>query len=61
MRKKFTFKSTPQDKVGANVPYSVRNKTAVQAFWGGATAHIGIGELRAKRDRPKKAAHERKE
>jgi uncharacterized protein (DUF4415 family) len=61
MSKKRTSKSTPKDKVGADVPYSVRNKAAVQAFWSDAVAHTGIAELRAKRGRPKKAEHERKE
>jgi uncharacterized protein (DUF4415 family) len=61
MNKKRTSKSIPKVKVSADVPYSARNKAAVQAFWGGAIAHTGIAELRAKRGRPKKAAHERKE
>lgn len=61
MNKKRTSKPTPKDKVDADVPYSVRDKAAVQAFWGSAIAHTGITELRAKRGRPKKAEHERKE
>jgi len=61
MNKKRTSKLTPKSKVGADVPYSVRNKTAVQTFWDGAVAHTGIAELRTKRGRPKKAEHERKE
>ena len=61
MKKKRTSKSIPKDKVRTDVPYSVRDKAAVQAFWGHAVAHTGIAELRAKRGRPKKAEHERKE
>ena len=61
MNKKRTSKSSLKDKASADVPYSVRNKAAVQAFWGGAVAHTGVAELRAKRGRPKKAEHERKE
>ncbi len=61
MNKKRTSKLTPKSKVGADVPHSVRDKAAVQAFWGGAIAHTGVAELRTKRGRPKKAEHERKE
>jgi uncharacterized protein (DUF4415 family) len=61
MKKKRTSKSIPKSKANSDVPYRVRDKAAVQAFWSGATAHTGIAELRAKRGRPKKAEHERKE
>jgi len=61
MNKKRTSKSTPKSRATADVPYSVRDKAAVQTFWGDAIAHTGIAELRAKRGRPKKAEHERKE
>ncbi len=61
MNKKRTSKSSLKDTASADVPYSVRNKAAVQAFWGSAVAHTGVAELRAKRGRPKKAEHERKE
>jgi uncharacterized protein (DUF4415 family) len=61
MNKKRTSKSTLKSKTSADVPYGVRDKAAVQAFWGGAIVHTGIAELRAKRGRPKKAEHERKE
>lgn len=57
MNKKRTSVNTPQ----ADVPYDTRDKAAVLAFWDGATAHRGVQELRAKRGRPEKAAHERKE
>jgi uncharacterized protein (DUF4415 family) len=61
MNKKRTLKSTRKSKVAADVPYSARNKAAVQEFWSGAIAHTGVAELRVKRGRPKKAEHERKE
>ncbi len=57
MNKKHTSEHTPQ----ADVPYDVNDKAAVQSFWDGAVAHCGLNELRAKRGRPKKAEHERKE
>lgn len=57
MNKKRTSRRTPR----ADVPYDVRDKDAVLSFWDGATAHRGVPELRAKRGRPKKAEHERKE
>jgi len=44
-----------------DVPYNVRDKAAVQTYWTGAIKHTGLTELRAKRGRPKKAEHERKE
>ncbi len=61
MNKKHTSKRTPPNKLGADVPYSVRSKAAVQAFWGDAIKHTGIPELRGKRGRPKKLEHELKE
>jgi uncharacterized protein (DUF4415 family) len=61
MNKKRTSKRTPRTKLDADVPYSVRNKAAVHAFWGDAIKHSGIPELRAKRGRPKKSEHELKE
>ena len=45
----------------SDVPYDTSNKAAVHSFWKDAVAHRGIAELRAKRGRPVKAAHERKE
>jgi uncharacterized protein (DUF4415 family) len=57
MKKQRTSRRTRQ----ADVPYNVRDKAAVLSFWKGATAHTGVHELRAKRGRPKKAEHERKE
>lgn len=45
----------------ADVPYDVQDRAAVQSFWDGAIAHSGLTELRAKRGRPKKDDHERKE
>jgi hypothetical protein len=49
MNKKRTSNPTLKSKTSADVPYGVRDKAAVQAFWGGAIAHTGIAELRAKR------------
>lgn len=57
MNKKRTSKPTPR----ADVPYNVRDKAAVLSFWDGAIAHRGVAELRARRGRPKKPEHERKE
>lgn len=57
MKKQRTSKRTHE----ADVPYDVRDKAAVSSFWKGAVAHTGVKELRAKRGRPKKAEHERKE
>ena len=45
----------------SDVPYDTSNKAAVLSYWKGAVAHRGIADLRAKRGRPVKAAHERKE
>ena len=45
----------------ADVPYDTRDKAAVLSFWEGSVAHRGVAELRAKRGRPAKAEHERKE
>lgn len=57
MSKKRISEHTPQTEV----PYEVHDKAAVQSFWDGAIAHQGLTEFRAKRGRPKKAEHERKE
>lgn len=57
MNKKRISVSTPK----ADVPYKAKDKAAVQSFWDGAIAHRGVAELRAKRGRPVKAEHERKE
>lgn len=57
MKKQRTSKRTR----AADVPYNVRDKAEVSSFWKGATAHTGVNELRLKRGRPRKAAHERKE
>src|SRR3546814_12567144 len=45
----------------ADVPYNPKSKAATLKYWGGATAHKGVAELRAKRGRPAKAAEDRKE
>jgi uncharacterized protein (DUF4415 family) len=45
----------------SDVPYKASDRAAVLSFWKGATAHRGVAELRAKRGRPSKAPHERKE
>jgi len=57
MNKKRTSVSTPK----TDVPYKVKDQADVQSFWDGAIAHRGVTELRAKRGRPVKAEHERKE
>ncbi|MGQ0800118.1 MAG: BrnA antitoxin family protein [Pseudomarimonas sp.] len=44
-----------------DVPYNPESKAATLEYWGSATAHNGVAELRAKRGRPAKAADERKE
>lgn len=44
-----------------DVPYETDEKAAVMSFWGSATAHRGVAELRAKRGRPAKGEGERKE
>lgn len=54
-------KSISKHSRSADVPYDVKSKTAVSSFWEGAIAHRGVAELRAKRGRPAKAEHERKE
>jgi uncharacterized protein (DUF4415 family) len=54
-------KRTLKRSRGADVPYDVHDKAAVKTYWTGAIKHTGLAELRAKRGRPKKAAHERKE
>ena len=57
MSKKLTSVNTRK----SDVPYDISNKAAVLSFWKGAVAHRGIADLRAKRGRPVKAVHERKE
>jgi uncharacterized protein (DUF4415 family) len=57
MNEKRTTARTSQ----ADVPYSPKNKAETLKFWGDATAHKGVAELRAKRGRPAKAVEERKE
>lgn len=54
-------KRTSKHSRRADVPYGVRDKAAVKSFWSGAIKHTGVAELRAKRGRPPKAEHERKE
>jgi len=44
-----------------DVPYNPKSKKATLDYWKNATAHTGVGELRAKRGRPVKPADERKE
>jgi uncharacterized protein (DUF4415 family) len=57
MNKKHIPVHTPK----VDAPYDVNDKVAVMSFWDGAIAHRGLAELRAKRGRPKKAEHEKKE
>ena len=47
MSKKGCAVTTPR----ADVPYDLRKKAAVLAFWDGATSHRSVAELRAKRGR----------
>ena len=56
MKKQRTTARTRSD-----VPYNPKDKAAVSSFWDGAIAHRGVKALRAKRGRPAKAEHERKE
>jgi uncharacterized protein (DUF4415 family) len=44
-----------------DVPYDPDDENATLAFWADAEKHTGVGELRAKRGRPKKAEAELKE
>jgi uncharacterized protein (DUF4415 family) len=44
-----------------DVPYDSSDEKATMEFWGGAVAHTGLEELRAKRGRPKKDVAELKE
>lgn len=44
-----------------DLPYDIQDEKAVESFWAGAVAHRGVAEFRAKRGRPIKADHERKE
>jgi uncharacterized protein (DUF4415 family) len=45
----------------SDVPYNLKDRAATLSFWGGAVAHRGVAQLRARRGRPPKAPHERKE
>lgn len=54
-------KRTSVNTLKADVPYDKRDKAAVLSFWKDSIAHRGVAELRAKRGRPAKAEHERKE
>ncbi|MDN5870053.1 MAG: BrnA antitoxin family protein [Nitrococcus sp.] len=45
----------------SDVPYDPKDKAATQKYWEEATAHQGVGELRAKRGRPAKPPEEGKE
>jgi uncharacterized protein (DUF4415 family) len=44
-----------------DVPYNPKDREATLSYWSGAVAHKGVAQLRAKRGRPPKAPHERKE
>jgi uncharacterized protein (DUF4415 family) len=57
MSKKRTSGNTRKSEL----PYDPNDRAAVLSFWEGATAHRGVARLRAKRGRPSKAPHERKE
>jgi uncharacterized protein (DUF4415 family) len=57
MNKKRTSGNTRK----SDVPYDPNDRAGVLSFWKVATAHRGAAELRAKRGRPRKAPHERKE
>jgi uncharacterized protein (DUF4415 family) len=57
MSKKRTSGNTRKSEL----PYDPKDRAAVLSFWEGATAHRGVAQLRAKRGRPSKAPHERKE
>jgi len=45
----------------SDVPYNLKDRNATLSFWDTAVAHRGVAQLRAKRGRPPKASHERKE
>lgn len=53
-------KHTPARSRKSDVPYSPKDRDATLSFWDGAVSHRGVAQLRAKRGRPPKAAHERK-
>ena len=57
MSKKRTSARSPK----TDVPYDPQDREATLSFWNGAVAHRGVAQLRAKRGRPPKAPHERKE
>ena len=44
-----------------DVPYDPKDRDTTLSFWNGAVAHRGVAQLRARRGRPPKAPHERKE
>jgi len=54
-------KRTSRRSRKGDVPYNQKDRAATLAFWDGAVAHRGVAQLRAKRGRPAKAPHERKE
>ena len=54
-------KRTTGNSRKSEVPYKAGDRDGVLSYWKGATAHRGVAELRAKRGRPSKAPHERKE
>jgi uncharacterized protein (DUF4415 family) len=45
----------------ADVPYDPTDESATLEFWAAAEKHTGVGDLRARRGRPKKAEAELKE
>lgn len=57
MKEQYTSAHSPS----SDTPYDTVDAAAVNTFWGEATAHTGLHELRAKRGRPKKAAGQKKE
>ena len=56
-----TKKRTSVRSRKAELPYNPNDRESTRAFWDGAIRHRGLEELRAKRGRPPKAPHERKE
>ncbi len=54
-------KRTPAPSRQRDAPCDPKDRTQTLSFWGGAVAHRGVGPLRTKRGRPRKASHERKE
>jgi uncharacterized protein (DUF4415 family) len=45
----------------ADTPHNPKDREATLSSWDSAVAHCGVAQLRAKRGRPPKAPHERKE